>query len=63
MASISSAAMLARITANEVRTLLIDEADRALNPKRPGVDDLIAILNSGYKRGATRPVLVQSKND
>ena len=63
MASVSSAAMLARITANEIRTLLIDEADRALNPKRPGVEDLIAILNSGYKRGATRPVLVQSKND
>jgi hypothetical protein len=42
---------------------LIDEADRALNPKKPGVDDLIAILNSGYKQGGTRPVLVQSKND
>lgn len=63
MASVSSPAMLARLTANGVRTLLIDEADRALNPKRPGVEDLIAILNSGYKRGATRPVLVQSKND
>jgi len=63
MASVSSPAMLARLTTNGVRTLLIDEADRALNPKRPGVEDLIAILNSGYKRGATRPVLVQSKND
>jgi len=63
MAAISSSAMLARITANEIRTLLIDEADRTLNPKKPGVDDLIAILNSGYKKGATRPVLVQSKND
>lgn len=63
MAAISSPAMLARITANEIRTLLIDEADRALNPKKPGVDDLIAILNSGYKQGGTRPVLVQSKND
>ena len=63
MAAISSSAMLARITANEIRTLLIDEADRALNPKKPGVEDLLAILNSGYKRGATRPVLVQSKND
>jgi len=63
MASINSSAMLARITANEIRTLLIDEADRNLNPKKPGVEDLIAILNSGYKKGGTRPTLVQSKND
>lgn len=63
MASINSSAMLARITANEIRTLLIDEADRNLNPKKPGVEDLLAILNSGYKRGGTRPTLVQSKND
>src|SRR5690606_33338411 len=34
------------------------EVDRSLDPKRPGVEDLIAILNSGYKRGGTRPVLV-----
>ena len=63
MAAVSSAAMLARITANEIRTLLIDEADRALNPKKPGVEDLIAILNSGYKRGGSRPVLVPSSKD
>lgn len=63
MAAVSSSAMLARLTANEIRTLLIDEADRALNPKKPGVEDLIAILNSGYKRGGTRPVLVASSND
>jgi hypothetical protein len=63
MASINSPAMLARITANEIRTLLIDEADRNLNPKKPGVEDLIAILNSGYKKGGTRPTLIQSKND
>lgn len=63
MAAVSSSAMLARLTANETRTLLIDEADRALNPKKPGVEDLIAILNSGYKRGGTRPVLVPSKSD
>ena len=63
MASISSSALLARITAKEIRTLLIDEADRSLNPKRPGVEDLIAILNSGYKVGGTRPVLVKTKED
>ncbi len=63
MASVSSSALLARITAKEIRTLLLDEADRSLNPKRPGVEDLIAILNSGYKVGSTRPVLVKTKDD
>jgi hypothetical protein len=58
MASISSAALLGRITKDGIRTLLLDEADRSLDPKRPGVQDLIALLNSGYKVGATRPVLV-----
>ena len=62
MASVTSSALLARLTANEVRTLLLDEADRSLNPKRPGVEELIAVLNSGYKVGSTRPVLVPGKN-
>jgi energy-coupling factor transporter ATP-binding protein EcfA2 len=62
MAAVSSSAMLARLTANGPRTLLIDEADRALDPKKPGVGDLLAILNSGYKMGATRPVLQPTKN-
>ncbi|WP_312347345.1 DUF3631 domain-containing protein [Actinomyces sp.] len=60
-ASLSSPALLARILARSPRTILIDEVDRNLDPKRPGVDELIAILNSGYKRGATRPVLVPAK--
>lgn len=60
-ASISSPALLVRLLQNGVRTLLIDEVDRSLNPKKPGVEDLIGIINSGYKRGATRPVLVPSK--
>lgn len=63
MASVSSGAMLGRITKDGTRTLLIDEADRALDPKRPNVGDLIALLNSGYKRGSTRPVLVQKNKD
>jgi hypothetical protein len=61
-ASLSSPAMLGRLLDKELRTILIDEADRALDPKRPGVEELIAMLNSGYKRGATRPVLVPSEN-
>ena len=60
-ASISSPALLARMLDREMRTILIDEVDRSLDPKKPGVEDLIAVLNSGYKRGATRPVLVPSK--
>ncbi|MFJ3958896.1 DUF3631 domain-containing protein [Arthrobacter sp. NPDC090010] len=57
-ASVSSPALLARLVAGGIRTILIDEVDRSLNPKKPGVEDLIAIINSGYKKGATRPVLV-----
>jgi hypothetical protein len=60
-ASISSPALLVRLLQHGVRTLLIDEVDRSLNPKKPGVEDLIGIINSGYKRGATRPVLVPAK--
>lgn len=60
-ASLSSSALLARMIDKGIRTILIDEVDRSLDPKKPGVEDLLAILNSGYKRGATRPVLVPSK--
>ncbi|CAN5322666.1 hypothetical protein BH11ACT1_BH11ACT1_18140 [soil metagenome] len=60
-ASLSSPAMLARLLDVELRTILIDEVDRNLNPKKDGVEDLIAVLNSGYKRGGTRPVLVPTK--
>ena len=61
MATVSSPAMITRVLDNGVRTLLIDEADRSLSPDKPGIDDLIAVLNSGYKKGATRPVLVPSQ--
>lgn len=60
-ASISSPALLVRLLQDGVRTLLIDEVDRTLHPNKPGVDELISIINSGYKRGATRPVLVPGK--
>lgn len=60
-ASLSSPALLARIIDTRVRTICIDECDRNLDPKREGVGELLAILNSGYKRGATRPVLVPAK--
>jgi len=63
MSAVSSSAMLARITSNGIRTLLIDEADRSLDPRDPKTKDLIAILNSGYKRGGSRPVLVKVKDN
>jgi hypothetical protein len=61
MASVSSPAMIARMLAVETRTILIDEVDRTLDPRSQGTGDLIAILNSGYKFGGKRPVLVPVK--
>lgn len=60
-ASISSPALLARIVAVEPRTLLLDEVDRTLDPKKEGVAELVAILNGGYKVGAKRPTLMPVK--
>jgi len=60
-ASLSSPALLVRLLQDGVRTVCIDEVDRSLAPDKPGVGDLIGILNSGYRRGATRPVLVPAK--
>lgn len=62
MASLTSPALLTRMLAAGMRTILIDEADRSLNPEREGVAELLAVLNSGYKRGGTRPVLVPTKD-
>ena len=53
-----SPALLARCLENGPRTLLLDEVDRTLNPKDPGTAERVAILNTGYKRGGTRPALV-----
>lgn len=61
MASLSSPALLTRMLDKEMRTILIDEADRSLDPDKDGVKELFAVINSGYKRGATRPVLVPVK--
>lgn len=62
MATLSSPAMLARLLDAGLRTLLIDEADRSLAPDKEGIGDLLAVLNSGYKRGGTRPVLTPGKD-
>ncbi len=62
MASLSSPALLTRMLDAGMRTVLIDEADRSLNPDKDGVAELLAVLNSGYKRGGTRPVLTPTKD-
>lgn len=61
MSSISSPALLTRMLDQRMRTILIDEVDRSLRSDKPGVEDLLAIINTGYKRGGTRPVLVPDK--
>jgi len=60
-ALLSSAALLPRLLENGMRTILLDEVDRSLRPDKPGVEDLLAVLNSGYRFGATRPVLLPVK--
>lgn len=62
-ASLSSPSLLARLLEKEPRTILIDEADRTLHPKADGVGELLAVLNSGYRFGASRPVLVPDKEE
>ena len=60
-ATISSPALIPRLLEYGMRTILIDEAHRALRPDKPGVEDLFGIVNTGYRHGATRPVLVPTK--
>jgi Protein of unknown function (DUF3631) len=60
-ATLSSPALIPRLLESEMRTLLLDEVDRSLHPDKPGVGELIGIINSGYRYGATRPVLVPVK--
>ncbi|MGV7687137.1 DUF3631 domain-containing protein [Mycobacterium kansasii] len=61
VANLSSPALLPRLLEKGVRTLLLDEVDRSLRPDGPNVPELIGIINSGYRVGATRPVLVPVK--
>lgn len=61
MSSVSSSALIPRLIAATPTVLLIDEAEKALSPKRPGIEDVLGVLNSGYKVGGTRPVLVPDK--
>ena len=62
-ASMSSAAVIPRILDKQPRTILLDEVQRMLVPGRPDTDAVIAVVNSGYRTGATRPVLVPQGRD
>ena len=55
-------ALIARITAHGRRTILLDETDNLLNAKREGTPDLLALLNSGYRKGGTRPTLDKTRD-
>jgi hypothetical protein len=61
IASPPSQALIPRLLERETRTILLDEVDRILRPESPSTPDLLAITNSGYRVGATRPVLVPMK--
>ncbi|MBT1177593.1 DUF3631 domain-containing protein [Bifidobacterium callimiconis] len=60
MAAISSASLLASL-AESGHVMLMDEADRSLRRDNPLTADFLSIVNSGYKKGASRPVQVQIK--
>ena len=64
MGQVSTPAILARLIheGDGTRTLLLDEVDRNLRPDRPGSEDLLTVVNSGYRRGAVRPVNVPAEN-
>jgi Protein of unknown function (DUF3631) len=50
----ASTAALFRLISQQPHTILFDEVDAIFNPKNGGnYEDLRALLNSGYKRGAT----------
>lgn len=59
--SVSSGALIPRLLSQRPRTILIDEADRSLSPDNPHNKDIISTVNSGYKKGGSRPVLIQTK--
>lgn len=58
MSTLRSPALLPRALASGPMTVLLDEVDKNLRPDKDGVGDLLAVLNSGYKRGGSAPVLV-----
>jgi hypothetical protein len=60
IASLPSVALIPRLVDVRPTTLLLDEIDKTLNLKNPGVPEVLAIINSGYRFGAKRPVLTKN---
>jgi len=58
----ATAAVIPRLVHIRLSTLLFDEIDRTLAPGKDGVDDLVAIINSGHRLGSSRTVLVQTQD-
>lgn len=54
----TSAAVIPRLVSSEMTSVLFDEVNRTLSPGKDGVDDLLAIINTGYRFGAKRLVSV-----
>jgi Protein of unknown function (DUF3631) len=55
---VSSAALIPRVLAKELYTVLLDEIHRTLVEGKPEANAVISVVNSGYRRGAKRPVLM-----
>jgi len=59
----SSAALIPRMLGTQLRTILLDEIQRTLNEDTPDGKAVFAVVNSGYRVGAKRPVLVPQGRD
>lgn len=59
--SMSSAALIPRLVDQEPTTVLLDEIQRTLIDGSPETAGVMAVINSGYRDGAVRPVLVRTK--
>ncbi|AZA11090.1 DUF3631 domain-containing protein [Corynebacterium gerontici] len=61
-AVISSPALIARTLSVAPRTILIDEAEKSLTMNTDVGKEVFAVINAGYREGATRPVLTPLKD-
>lgn len=62
MGNLVTPALLGRLLLKGTRILLLDEADRSLDPKDPGTAARLGILNTGYKKGGNHTILEKMGN-
>jgi hypothetical protein len=60
---VSSAALIPRVLDKQLYTVLLDEIHRTLVEGKPEANAVIAVVNSGYRVGAKRPVLMPKGRD